>query len=48
LAIAIIIQRYFPSSDSIDFIVGLLFGISIVLNFFYIYSRAKQNRSKKD
>ena len=43
LAIAIVIQQYVPSSASIDFIVGLLFGLAIVLNIYYIYSKAKRS-----
>lgn len=32
LAIALIIERFLPSSDGLNFIAGFLFGISIVFN----------------
>jgi len=32
LAIALIIERFLPSNDGLNFIAGFLFGISIVFN----------------
>ena len=32
LAIALIIERFFPENDGFDFIAGFLIGLSIVLN----------------
>lgn len=32
LAIALIIERFLPSSDGLNFIAGFLFGISVVFN----------------
>jgi len=36
LAIALVIERFLPSNNGLDFIAGFLFGISIVLNMSYI------------
>jgi len=36
LAIALIIERFFPSSEGFSFIAGFLFGISLVFNLSYI------------
>ena len=38
LATGIILSRYFPASNTLDFITGVLFGLSIVLNIFYLYT----------
>jgi hypothetical protein len=42
LAIAIVVQQYVPSNGNIDFFVGLLFGLAIILNIYYIYCKAKK------
>lgn len=44
LAIAILIERFLPASDLLDFIVGVLTGISIVLNIFYIFAISKKRK----
>jgi len=36
LAIALLIERFFPSSEGVSFIAGFLFGISLVFNLSYI------------
>ena len=35
-AIALIIERFFPSNQGFDFLAGFLVGISIVFNLSYI------------
>jgi len=45
LAIALLIERFFPENDGLDFIAGFLIGISIVLNLIYIYKRSKKTLS---
>ena len=44
LVIAIILTRYFKTTDLLDFISGFLFGLSIVLNLYYIYKVAANKR----
>ena len=36
LAIALIIERFLPSNQGLNFLAGFLFGISIVFNLSYI------------
>jgi len=36
IAIALIIERFLPSSHGLDFVAGFLFGISVVFNLSYI------------
>lgn len=36
LGTAIMLQKMLPVSDSLDFFIGLLFGLSAVLNVFFI------------
>lgn len=36
LAMALIIERFLPSNQGLDFLAGFLFGISIVFNLSYI------------
>jgi hypothetical protein len=45
LAIAILIERFLPENNGLDFIAGFLFGLSIVLNISYIYKRSKKTLS---
>ena len=45
LAISILIERFFPASDGLDFIAGFLIGLSIALNIRYIYMRSKKTLS---
>ncbi len=45
LAVAILIERFLPENDGLDFIAGFLTGLSIVLNLGYIYKRSKRKLS---
>ncbi len=42
LAIALLIERFLPENNVFDFTVGLLIGLSIVLNLKYAYKRSKK------
>jgi hypothetical protein len=44
LALAIIINRFLPESSIFDFISGLFFGLSIVLNVYYIFVTVKKDK----
>lgn len=44
LVIAIILSRYVAATKLVDFITGFLYGISIVLNLYYIYTVARNKR----
>ena len=44
-AIAIVMNRFLPSTPSFDFIEGLLTGLSIVLNLQYVYKRSRKTLS---
>jgi len=46
LAIAILMGKFLPVTNLFDFIEGLLTGLSIVLNIYYIFVIAK-NRNEK-
>ena len=46
LAIGIIMEKFLPSSPILDFIEGLLFGLSIVLNIYYIASLIHRSRKE--
>ena len=48
LAIGIILNRYFPDNNATDFSIGFLFGLSIVLNIYYIYNVSKNLRKSED
>jgi hypothetical protein len=37
LAIAIVIEKFIPGSPAIDFTIGFLLGLSVVLNIYYIF-----------
>jgi hypothetical protein len=41
LAIAILMGRYLPSNNILDFIEGLFIGLSIVLNIYYVVVTSK-------
>jgi hypothetical protein len=41
LAVALIIEKFLPSNNGLDFIAGFLFGISIVFNLSYIVKLRK-------
>lgn len=41
LAIAILIERLLPANDGLDFISGLLIGLSLVLNISYLIRRSR-------
>jgi len=36
LAIALIIERFFPNSEGLSFIAGFLFGMSLVFSLSYV------------
>jgi len=42
LAIAILMQRYLPGNDLVDFIQGLLIGLSIALNLRYVFIHSRK------
>jgi len=46
LAIALVMQRFLPESNLVNFSVGLLIGLSIVLNIYYcgiLYQKREKN-----
>lgn len=45
LTAAIMLQRYMNAGSTVDFVIGLLFGVSIGLNLLYLY---RQKRSKSN
>jgi len=45
LVIALIIERFLPENNALDFTAGFLFGLSILLNISYIYKRSKKTLS---
>ena len=45
LAIAILMEKFLPITNLFDFIEGLLTGLSIVLNIYYIFVIAKKSKS---
>lgn len=46
LAIAILMDKFLPSNDSLDFIEGFLIGLSIVLNIVYIWAIIQKSKTK--
>ena len=46
LAIAILMGKFLPVTNLFDFIEGLLTGLSIVLNIFYIFVIVKNKNEK--
>jgi len=45
LAIALLIERFLPANNWLDFISGFWVGLSVVLNLKYIFSRSKRTLS---
>jgi hypothetical protein len=45
LAIALLIERFLPENNGLDFLAGFLFGLSIVLNITFIQRRSKKTIS---
>jgi hypothetical protein len=45
LATAILIEKFGPDNNLLDFMAGFLFGLSIVLNMKYIYTRSRKTVS---
>jgi len=46
LAVALVMQRFLPISNLVNFSVGLLIGLSIVLNIYYcgiLYQKREKN-----
>jgi len=46
LAIAILMEKFLPSNHLFDFMVGLFTGLSLVLNIYYIFAIAKNEKVK--
>ena len=46
LAAAILMEKFLPATDSLDFIVGFLMGLSIVLNIYYIIALVSHKHEK--
>ncbi|MCX6236061.1 MAG: hypothetical protein NTY07_00660 [Bacteroidia bacterium] len=44
LAIAILMEKFLPANNFLDFIEGLLTGLSIVLNIYYIFAVSHKNK----
>lgn len=47
LVAALLIERFLPSNEGLNFISGFLIGISLVFNISYI-ARLRKNRNKLD
>jgi hypothetical protein len=47
LGIALLMEKFLPSNNFLDFIVGLLIGLSLVLNIYYIGSVIRHSRKEK-
>lgn len=43
LALAIILEKFVPQSGILDFFIGMLLGMSIVFNIYYIYIKARRS-----
>ncbi len=43
LALAIILEKFVPQSGILDFFIGMLVGMSIVFNIYYIYIKARRS-----
>jgi len=46
LAIAIMLEKFLPGSNLLDFIEGFLIGLSIVLNLYYVIVVSRKNKKK--
>ncbi len=46
LAIAILMEKFLPGSNLLNFIEGFLIGLSIVLNIYYGIVVSKKNKKK--
>jgi|WetSurMetagenome_2_1015567.scaffolds.fasta_scaffold297643_1 hypothetical protein len=46
LALSVIVTKYFPSTAFFDFFSGLLLGLSLVLNSYYIIITSKKLKDK--
>jgi len=44
LAVAILMEKYFAGNNYLDFIEGLLTGLSVVLNIYYIFAVYRKNK----
>jgi len=44
LAIAVLMDKYMDDGTFIDFIKGVLYGLSIGLNLFYIFALTNKNK----
>ena len=43
LATAIILEKFAPQNGILDFFIGMLVGMSIVFNIYYIYIKARRS-----
>jgi cytosine/uracil/thiamine/allantoin permease len=48
LALAIILDKYLPKSNLIDFLTGFFYGLSIVLTIYYIIVTIRKRKSTKN
>lgn len=48
LAAAILMERFLPSNQGLNFLEGFLFGISIVFNMSYVFRLRNQQKEQKN
>jgi hypothetical protein len=46
LALSLIVTRFFPATAFFDFLSGLLLGLSLILNAYYIIIISKKHKSE--
>lgn len=46
LAIAILMGKFLPASNYLDFIEGLLIGLSVILNIYYIIAIIRHTKKE--
>jgi hypothetical protein len=44
LAVGILMEKFLPSNNTLDFIEGFLIGLSVVLNIYYIFVIASKRQ----
>jgi hypothetical protein len=45
IAVAVFMEKFLPGNDTLDFVIGLLIGLSMVLNICFIFLIVKKRRS---
>ncbi len=45
LATAMVMEKFLPGNDLYDFVEGVLIGLSVILNIYYIGISVKKNNS---